>query len=133
MDGVELLLRQKYCPDTIPDTLPATPSTTSAESLQASAGGGSNKPMPTYSFISKAVQGGSEGLGDAANSIAANKTMLVLMNSLEFDEDLIWKCCVAHNRQYPADASRSFTLPVAINDIPANSWIFVIDNVEGGV
>lgn len=58
-------------------------------------------------------------------AIHAATGMVLVMSSAVYSESTIYKALREFNMTSPELMSRSFTLPVGVNGIPAGSWVFV--------
>lgn len=103
MDGTQTILLAKYNPAKLQELLQAHTAVTKSEAPPVQ--GPAPKSAP------EAIQ---EVLG-----------MVVIMNSNDYSDSIIFKALREFNTQHPELMSRSFTLPVSQHGIPVGSWVFI--------
>lgn len=81
------------------------------------------EPVAVTKGESLSVQGPASR--SAPEAIHGSTGMTLIMSSANYSESTIYKALREFNIASPELMSRSFTLPIGMNGIPAGSWVFV--------
>lgn len=88
------------------------------------------EPVTVAKSESSSVQG--PALKSTPETIHGSTGMTLVMSSADYNESTIYKALREFNIASPELMSRSFTLPIGMNGIPAGSWVFVTAEEDNG-